>query len=235
MPYIYKYTDKEDGIVKYVGIIKSDNNFPRRFNQHSYSDEWCFSKDWDIEYCYFGSVSDVEVLEGHFITLYHTTEWYNKAKAGWGLCSFAPDVKWIAYEGCKENPCGEKCLIEQIQLKLDIEAARHELNSLYQRLNYLDKRLDRERRKDVREWYRTWFANGINFWDQSVKAEDLYAHYEEHASRGSYIFDDKEDFWDAMCRLPELRHYVFEDHMCGITMIRHGKGETDEIRIYKNA
>ena len=98
MPYIYKYTDKNDGLVKYVGIIRNDTNFPRRFTQH-WRDEWFSKGDWQIEYCEFPSVSDVEALEGHFITIYGSAEWYNKAKATWGRLSFLPEIKWQEWNG----------------------------------------------------------------------------------------------------------------------------------------
>lgn len=102
MPYIYKYIDRKDGLVKYVGIIKKDTNFPKRFLQHK-NDPWASNGKWmdfDIQYAYFASGTDVEALEAHLIWKHGTFNYYNKGKADWGRCSFAPDendIKWIQY------------------------------------------------------------------------------------------------------------------------------------------
>ena len=99
MPYVYRYIDLNDGVVKYIGIIKADTNFPTRFKSH-FSDEWHKTSYWKIEYITVETIADAEILEGHFIWFYKTGKYYNKAKTAWGRCSFVPDPDkfvWLIY------------------------------------------------------------------------------------------------------------------------------------------
>lgn len=99
MPYVYRYVDKKDGEVKYIGIINADSNFPQRFKQHEH-DGWNNKSKWRIEYIELNSRTDAEALEAHFIWFYSTGKHFNKAKINWGACSFAPDpdeYEWTEY------------------------------------------------------------------------------------------------------------------------------------------
>ena len=89
MGYIYRYRDKKDKIIKYVGIVWSENHTLKyRIEQHLRNDAWVKESDWDIEYIYSErwTRTDVEYLESHFIALYETNKYYNVKKNGWG-CS----------------------------------------------------------------------------------------------------------------------------------------------------
>ena len=97
MPYIYKYVNKDTDDVEYVGIIKSDSNFPNRFIQHK-SDGWYQPDKYKIYFKQLKSQTDAEALEGHFIALYGSYKYHNKAKAKWGECSFAPDIEWYEFD-----------------------------------------------------------------------------------------------------------------------------------------
>lgn len=100
MPYVYRYTDKKDIKVKYIGIIKKESNFPNRFKQHLV-DSWYDKGLWRIDYVKVATITDAEALEGHFIWFYRTDKYYNTAKTSWGKCSFAPnpnELDWIKYE-----------------------------------------------------------------------------------------------------------------------------------------
>lgn len=102
MPYVYRYIDRENNEVKYIGIIALESNFPRRFKQHE-GDEWYKNGNWLIEYIKVDSRTDAEALEGHFIWFYKTGRYFNKAKVNWGPCSFTPnpyEYEWIEYVGC---------------------------------------------------------------------------------------------------------------------------------------
>lgn len=101
MPYIYRYTDK-NGEVRYVGIVKKDTNFPYRFYQHK-SDEWFKESDeWTVEYSYYSSQNDVEMLEAHLISSYlkRGDRLFNKAKREWGVSSFVKeeDIEWKTFK-----------------------------------------------------------------------------------------------------------------------------------------
>lgn len=97
MPYVYRYISSNDETDKYIGIIKRDNNFPGRFIQHK-TDDWYGDDVWIIKYTYVPTITDAEALEGHFIAKYQTWKYYNKSKASWGECSFAPtEYLWEIY------------------------------------------------------------------------------------------------------------------------------------------
>lgn len=111
MAYVYRYRDLTDGIIKYIGIIAKESNFPRRFAQHQY-DKAFKGKHWEISYIKVLSKCDAEALEGHFINKYHTYNWLNKAKSDWGQLTFAEEANfdWIPFN--QNELYGEKSLME---------------------------------------------------------------------------------------------------------------------------
>lgn len=95
MGYVYRYTDFEDNIIKYVGIVWSENRtLLQRVKEHQLFDEWCNGKQWKIEYLEIDNKTDCEGLEGHFISLYGTNEWFNKGKANWGVSKIYSMIDW---------------------------------------------------------------------------------------------------------------------------------------------
>ena len=93
MAYVYRYTDKADGIIKYVGIVWSETrSLLQRIAEHSKYDAWCKGKEWKIEYISenIHSRTDAEYMEAHFVSLFRTGNWYNTAKADWGVSRFIP-------------------------------------------------------------------------------------------------------------------------------------------------
>ena len=76
MKYIYRYTDLTDGIIKYVGIVYSENrSLSQRINEHK-RDYW-YSDAFKVEYIAFEDISksDLNALEGHYICVYKTYKW----------------------------------------------------------------------------------------------------------------------------------------------------------------
>ena len=103
MAYVYRYIDNLDGIIKYVGIVWSENRtLARRIYEHQIYDEWCKNGDFTIEYIEenINSRTDAEHFEAHYIALYETDKYYNVCKSGWGLSSFLPNREndWKQYE-----------------------------------------------------------------------------------------------------------------------------------------
>lgn len=91
-PCVYRYIDTEDGKIKYVGIVyKAD--LSKRIADHSYNDEWCIGKNWEVQYFECANRSEVEAFEAHLIALYETWRYYNKVKATWGINKYLPDVE----------------------------------------------------------------------------------------------------------------------------------------------
>lgn len=100
MACIYRYTDLADNIIKYVGIVWSDNRtLKQRLYEHSKNDEWCKNGNFKIEYIKVKSRTDAEFLEAHYISLYHTDKYYNDSKSEWGISSFVPykESDWKEY------------------------------------------------------------------------------------------------------------------------------------------
>lgn len=97
--FVYRYIDKEDGIIKYVGIVKSDR-LKKRILDHRYADKWQSKHLWRIEYIECANQSEAEAWESHLIALYGTGKYYNKSKVGWGVNSYLPNIeeKWKVVE-----------------------------------------------------------------------------------------------------------------------------------------
>lgn len=107
MGYVYRYTDLEDNVIKYVGIVWSDKReLAQRIYEHSLYDWWCQDTLWKIEYIEtpINTRTDAEYMESHFISLFHTgmTEnGYNTKKDGWGVSSFIKENwDWEEYVDC---------------------------------------------------------------------------------------------------------------------------------------
>lgn len=101
MACIYRYTDLTDNIIKYVGIVWSNNRtLKQRLYEHSKNDEWCKNGKFKIEYIKVQSRTDAEFLEAHYISLYHTDKYYNDSKSEWGISSFVPykESDWQEYD-----------------------------------------------------------------------------------------------------------------------------------------
>lgn len=93
MGYVYRYMDLEDNIIKYVGIVWSDNRtLQQRIREHERNDSWCRNRKWRIEYITenINTRTDAEYCEAHYISLFGTDKYYNVKKAGWGVSSFLP-------------------------------------------------------------------------------------------------------------------------------------------------
>lgn len=95
MGYVYRYRDIEDNIIKYVGIVWSDNRtLLQRAREHYLYDDWCHNGNFEIEYIEVNSRTDCECLEGHFISVYSTDKWYNKGKSTWGMSDIYSKIAW---------------------------------------------------------------------------------------------------------------------------------------------
>lgn len=113
---VYRYTDCDDNIIKYVGIVWGEKaSLRRRAQQHACTDNWCKNRKWKIEYLDYDikSRTDAEMLEAHFIAKFGTESWYNSAKTGWGESQFVQtmDDSWQLFsigEEIKMNPLSRK-------------------------------------------------------------------------------------------------------------------------------
>lgn len=99
MAWIYRYTDLDDGIIKYVGIVWGKTRvLSSRIDEHK-KHNWYKGKHWKIEYISekIDTRSEAESFESHYVSLYRP--YYNISKKGWGLNKFLPnrENEWIEY------------------------------------------------------------------------------------------------------------------------------------------
>ena len=162
MPYIYRYTDRRDKKVKYIGIIKRDSNFPNRFYQHRNDDWFDNDKNWKIEYAYFGSVCDVEMLEGHLISACASDALYNKAKCNWGKSSFVKydyKIDWKEYSPF-DTYIGDASVEEMWALIQELEEKycalecyiTNRIDDAKRTLNNLEEEIRKRQRSCMLEW-----------------------------------------------------------------------------------
>ena len=97
MPYVYRYTDLNDGFVKYIGISKNEFTLQRRMKNHPFDSNPMYS--WQKDYFETASQVDAEAWEAHLITEYKTYVWLNKAKSNWGKSEHldADSIVWKSY------------------------------------------------------------------------------------------------------------------------------------------
>ena len=103
LAYVYRYIDNSDGVIKYVGIVWSENRtLTQRIYEHQRNDEWCKNGSFTIEYIEenINTRTDAEYFESHYISLYGTDKYFNEKKSGWGVSSFLPDREndWKKYD-----------------------------------------------------------------------------------------------------------------------------------------
>lgn len=131
LAYVYRYTDLKDNIIKYVGIVWSDNrSLVERLIEHEKNDEWCKNGSYKIEYITENIITrtDAEYFESHFVSLYGTDNYYNKSKAGWGVSSFLPDREndWIEFDqSVFEEKCNDICGTKNVyKMMFDLSKAK---------------------------------------------------------------------------------------------------------------
>lgn len=143
MAYIYRYTDLADDIIKYVGIVWSENReLEDRLHEHEINDDWCKTRKWKIEYITENILTrtDAEYFEAHYISLYGTDKYFNISKSGWGVSLFLPNREndWIEFIQILKN---FKINISNLNLK--IMRKEQELNKLQSEIEAKSKELDK--------------------------------------------------------------------------------------------
>ncbi len=107
MAYVYRYIDKADSVIKYVGIVWGDNRtLEQRIYEHLKKDDWCINGDFEIEYINedIDCRTDAEYFESHYISLFQTDKWFNVKKSGWGVSKYLPNRDdWKKYVVSQEE------------------------------------------------------------------------------------------------------------------------------------
>lgn len=212
MPYVYKYTDKTDNKVKYVGLIKADSNFPKRFYQH-HKDWWHDEGDWSISYTEVSTQTDAEALEAHLIEYYKTTQFYNRAKAGWGLSEYLPDPKELDWKTVESESSGEELLDDSAIV-------------LWKKTDQLMRKLLDEN-EEIRDKFKRnslylWFVecgNALMRKATHLSKEECYGNYKDFSynfgdeCEGVYYFPDQEEFWTEICKIKVTKPYRCKEHL----------------------
>lgn len=132
--FVYRYIDLCDGVVKYIGIVYSeDRSLDDRVREHARNDNWCKTRKWKIQYIVVNNRSEAETYETHFISLYNTGNYFNKAKTDRGVVSFIPEVEWHDYN-VDSNEENEK-------LKSIIKHLTKENKELNLKIKYLENEI----------------------------------------------------------------------------------------------
>ncbi len=136
MPYIYRYIDKKDMIVKYIGIVHNNNRtLEQRIKEHA-KDKWYIGKDWMIEYVKLATRSEAEAFESHYISKYGTDKYYNKAKANWGINGFLAEdmIVWERYVKQEDNQItrtkisnSQDCFGDDFEARCELAIVKHML------------------------------------------------------------------------------------------------------------
>ena len=128
MGYIYRYIDKSDNTIKYVGIVwGKDRALSQRIKEH-FNDSWTKTSEWDIQYIEedIETRTDAEYFEAHYISLYGTDNYFNKSKSGWGVSKFLPDR-----EGDWKSFCVKKFPFDDIFKELLNAQTKEERSTIY--------------------------------------------------------------------------------------------------------
>lgn len=128
MYFVYRYIDLADEIIKYVGIT---NNLEYRIKQHE-QDDWCSRRKWRIEYFETENKAEAYAFETHYINLYKTGEYFNKAQVGQGINKYLPEQKWIEYGKLLKEEKKRKCSLQKEIEKIqdEIKNKEYELQKL---------------------------------------------------------------------------------------------------------
>ncbi len=225
MPYVYKYVNRQTKDVEYVGIVKKESNFPNRFLQHK-NDSWYEFGKYDIYFAEVESGTDAEALEGHFIKLYGSDRFHNiKKTKDWGICSFAPEVKWVLYDPSMyytQEQIGAFSNTARSQLKslmCRVSDFENEINKLWDAIYHAEEEEEKMKRKSVRAWFR----GNLEFADMNTDGkradkETLFSMYCDFAedSEELWAFTDSDDFWDTFADMPDYRRSIQGEWIFGI-------------------
>lgn len=114
MQCVYRFIDQQDGLVKYIGIVFGKNrSLKQRTAEHLRYDKWCNKKSWIVEYLEVSNRSEAESLESHFISLYQTGKYYNKAKNDWGINKIisTSELHWKTF--CEVSEKNIRCVFDE--------------------------------------------------------------------------------------------------------------------------
>lgn len=226
MGYIYRYTDCNDGIIKYVGIVWSNNRtLKQRIKEHEH-DYWYSKGDWTIEYLEkdINSRTDAEYIESHLISLYHTNEWYNNTKSKWGISSYIDidesDWKDFNYQDLNERICSLSVILS---------------NEEYDKLLYMSKSYGQSCNSTIRHLINNsqnnnnYILNNMENYSIYISFDDMLKYYRTHPNTTT-VFTSKLSINADICQQPQIFIYAFSlsDNIMSCKYQQQIDGETTE-------
>ncbi len=205
--YVYKYTDKNDDMVKYVGIT---NDLTKRVREHK-RDKWSVEGDWQIDYFEVDTLTDAQALEGHFISEYGTADYYNKSKTKWGKCTFAPTVKWVNYKGSGGIPY-------YTEIERRYYEAQHQITHLSEEIRHLNHLMNKNAKESASKFFKDTFVEQEYSIDGKwyyIDKDTCYKLYNEFAElyTCAYYFEDSEELWELLYRTKKARERMDEERL----------------------
>ncbi len=221
MGYVYRYKDISDNIIKYVGIVWSDN---RRLKDRIYdhqNDYWFKDKQWKIEYIdrEINSRTDAEYLEAHFISLYQTDKWYNKSKAGWGISAFIDvnENEWKEFQNCEiEEICNDIFSVELIFSGQEYQSIKNKAYQVNLTVDeYIKNRLNSDGfETDNSNAYLFTYKEMINFYKHHPESE---VHF---MSECFQIYANQHIYFDGYMNKSEFNAVLLNDNNDEITHLK---------------
>lgn len=229
MGYVYRYIDCNDGIIKYVGIVWSDNRkLSRRIKEHQ-NDYWYDKGDWKIEYLEkdISSRTDAEYIESHLISLYHTDKWYNLSKAAWGVSSYI-DIDESQWKDYNFKPINDQLCSITIMLS----------TNEYDKLLSISKESNQSCNLTIRRLIRNsqinhYELNNSECYEIYISFDDMLKYYRAHPNTTT-TFISKLSINAGICKNPQMFTYTFslDENIMSCTWKQQVYGETKQ-GIYK--
>lgn len=243
MPFVYKYVGKSDNKPKYIGISKTENTLQKRIKAH-YKDSWHWDDRWEIYILKVDTLCDAEMLEGHFIAMYGTDEFYNKAKTGWGSCSYLKDAtfEWVNYDDFLKTVTARRPGEENYIASFEIDGFKERLSRLENNFYELESKLRKLKFILIGDFFRDCLsgiplnATGIN--DPSpIDKESLMEMFEEwcesideaeeHIQPGygnyyidrtaAWMFKDEDELLEMISQKRGMSPFVYKNSLHGYT------------------
>ena len=207
---VYRYTDLEDGVIKYVGIVWSENRtLKQRVKEHAMNDSWCKNKSWLIEFIEenINSRTDAEYFESHYISLYETDKWFNQKKSGWGKSSFLPErTDWKVYTSSPYQISVEMLLEKEIEVEKELlEKLKEQVSVKRRKIKEYDEILE-NKKQEIKSYENAAnkmlkiVADGgeIRTFNEILNIIDSRAATYKEYTRGIYTKSSIEN-WERMC------------------------------------
>lgn len=239
MGYLYRYTDLNDGIIKYVGIVYSEKrSLTKRIKEHE-KDFWYGLGNWKIEYVEnIQTRMDAEILEAYYINLYKSDKWYNRAKASWGNCTLFNEnmfsnIRWQDISCYYQNISKQKIEINKIKDKKNVKKTKDIVNIFfYQFIDYIAPYWKKKGIIKFNERQVFYFFENVNiqnFFNRTLTREDKYHIFGELAISCISLRCDFEESFETVRLTSSI---TIHSNIISIQLLNSNEVNTELMEIY---